>query len=71
MITMPSLQQFAISLLQRNPNVANNPQAQSLISIIQSGDNAQGEQVARNICQTMGVTPEQAQTQAKTFFHIR
>lgn len=67
---MPNLQQFAMTLLQRNPNVANNPQAQSLMRIIQSGNSQQGEQVAKNLCDTMGVTPEEASQQAKTFFHI-
>lgn len=67
---MPNLQEFAMSLLEHNPNIANNQQAQSFISVIKSGDAAKGEQIARNICQTMGVSPEQAEMQAKNFFHI-
>lgn len=67
---MPDIQQYALNLLQRNPNLANNPQAQSLLQVIQSGDSRQGELIARNLCDTMGVTPEEASRQAKAFFHI-
>lgn len=58
----------ALSLISRNPSVANNPQAQNLISVIQNGDSKKGEEIARNLCNTYGVTPEQAFTQAKNFF---
>lgn len=59
---------IAINLISRNPAVANNPQAQNLISVIQNGDSKKGEEIARNLCNTYGVTPEQAFTQAKNFF---
>lgn len=59
---------IALNLISRNPAVANNPQAQNLISVIQNGDSKKGEEIARNLCNTYGVTPEQALTQAKNFF---
>lgn len=59
---------MAISLISKNPSIANNPQAQNLISVIQNGDSKKGEEIARNLCNTYGVTPEQAFTQAKNFF---
>lgn len=59
---------IALSLISRNPSVANNPQAQNLISVIQNGDSKKGEEIARNLCNTYGVAPEQAFTQAKNFF---
>lgn len=59
---------IALNLIFRNPSVANNPQAQNLISVIQNGDSKKGEEIARNLCNTYGVTPEQAFTQAKNFF---
>ena len=58
----------ALNLISRNPNLANNPQAQSFINVIQSGDSKKGEEIARNLCNTYGVTPEQAVQQAKNFF---
>lgn len=59
---------IALNLISRNPSVANNPQAQNLIGVIQNGDSKKGEEIARNLCNTYGVTPEQAFTQAKNFF---
>ena len=62
---------FAMGMISRNPKVANNPRAQQLISVIQNGDSAQGEKIAENLCQTYGVTKEQALDDAKKFFGIR
>lgn len=68
---MNSLAQFALNQLQSNPKFSNNPQAQALMTAIQNGDSAQGETIARNICQTMGVSEEDALIQAKQFFGIK
>lgn len=68
---MNNLAMFAMNQLQRNPQVACNPQAQALMNAIQNGNSAQGEQVARNICQTMGVSEQEALNQAKRYFGIK
>lgn len=65
---MLDFRSMAISLISKNPSIANNPQAQNLISVIQNGDSKKGEEIARNLCNTYGVTPEQAFMQAKNFF---
>jgi hypothetical protein len=57
-------------MIRQNPRVANNPQAQEMINVIQSGDDARGQQIANNICQTMGVTQQQAINDARSFFRI-
>ena len=62
--------QFAINALNQNPNLKNNPRAQGLMEIIQSGDAIKGEQMAKNLCQTYGVSVDEGLKQAKTFFHI-
>lgn len=67
---MNDLRSLAMNLLASNPAVANNPNAQSMIDVIRRGDAAQGEQIARNICATMGVTPEQAFAQARKMFRF-
>lgn len=41
-----------------------------MIDIIKSGDANRGQQIARNLCNTYGVKPEDAIAQAKSFFHI-
>lgn len=67
---MPNLKDFALDYIRQNPNVANNPNAQGMLNVIESGDSAKGEQIARNLCQTYGITPEQAIQQAKQFFDL-
>lgn len=64
------IKDIAINMIRRNPRFANNPQAQNYLQIIQSGNSQQGEQIARNLCQTYGVTPDQAVQQARNFFNL-
>lgn len=45
---MLDFRSMAISLISKNPSIANNPQAQNLISVIQNGDSKKGEEIARN-----------------------
>lgn len=68
---MNKLANFALNQLQSNPQFANNPQAQALMSAIQNGDSAKGEEIARNICKTMGMSEQEALAQAKQFFGIK
>lgn len=69
---MTNMQQFALNVLARNPQLQkrakSNPMLQQGLNAIQNGDVASGEQLARNICNSMGVTPEQATNQAMGFF---
>lgn len=65
-----AIMNFAMNAIAKNPQLANNPQAQELINVIKSGDSTKGEQIARNICQSYGVTPEQALDRATGFFGI-
>lgn len=58
-------------LLSSNSQVANNPRNKGMIDVIQNGDNTKGEEIARNLCRTYGVTPEEAIQRAKAFFGIR
>lgn len=57
---MPNIMQFAINLIQNNPAMANNPQAQNVLQILQSGDSKKGEEFANNILNSYGLTKEQA-----------
>lgn len=68
---MNKLANFALNQLQSNPQFANNPQAQALMTAIQNGDSVKGEEIARNICKTMGMSEQEALAQAKQFFGIR
>lgn len=61
---------MALALLGRAPQVSQNPNARHMLDVIQSGDSDEGERIARNLCQSYGVTPEQAMEQARRFFGI-
>lgn len=62
--------QFLQNAMQQNPNIANNPQAQNFLQILQSGDTQKGQQVAENLLKTYGMTKEQGMNQVHNFFRI-
>lgn len=61
---------FAMNMMANNPAIANNPRNKELFEAIQSGDAQRGQQIAQNLCDSYGVTPEQAVEQAKKHFGI-
>lgn len=65
---MNNLINFAMGIISKNPQIANNPNAQEMIKVIQSGDFKRGQQIAQNLCQSNGTTPEEAVKQARGFF---
>lgn len=70
MPNIPNMRDMALNLLIQNPNVANNPNAQEFIQVIQNGDSVKGEQIAQNLCNTYGMSKEDAIRNAKSFFHL-
>lgn len=68
--TMFDLKNMAMNLLAKNPAIANNPQAQNYLGVIQNGDSARGQQIAENLCQTYGISRDEAIRQAKQFFNL-
>lgn len=62
---MNNIMNFAQNMVRMNKNVPNTPWAQAAIQAILNGDQQDGEQLANNICQSMGVTKEQALEMAK------
>lgn len=69
---MPNINpmQFILNKVAQDPRFQNSPQAQEILQVIQSGDAKRGEELAKNYCQTYGVTPEQGLQQARQFFHF-
>lgn len=59
-----------IAKLKNNPNIVNNPMASGALEALESGDAKRGEQMAANICESMGVSQDEAVRQAKAFFNI-
>ena len=62
---MNNIMNFAQNMVRMNKNVPNTPWAQAAIQAILNGDQQAGEQLANNICQSMGLTKEQALEMAK------
>lgn len=61
---------FAMNLITQNPQIASNPNTQGMIQAIQNNDSAKGEQIAKNLCDSYGITPQEAVQQAKRFFNL-
>lgn len=66
----PNLRNFALQKLKTLPNLKNNPMAQNAISAIENNDNEKGEEIANNLCESYGVSKDEAMAMAKEFFHI-
>lgn len=56
---------FAQQMIRRNQNnIPNTPWAQAAVNAIMNGDSQAGSKIADNLCQTYGVTREQALNEA-------
>ena len=67
------MQQFAMNLINQRlgGNLSNlSPQQQAMLQAIQNNDSKTGEEIANNLCQTYGISKEQAIAKAREFFHI-
>lgn len=65
-----ALAQMAMNRISSDPSFCNNPQAKAFVDIMQRGDIAQGQEMAKNLCQSYGVSEQEALQQAKSFFRI-
>jgi hypothetical protein len=54
-----------MNMLQQN--MGRNPMAQNMFSLMQNENNKGIEEMARNMCKSNGITPEQAIEQAKKY----
>ena len=68
---LPNFRNMAMNMIRQNPNVVNNPNAQEIANVIESGDSVKGKQIAQNICSTYGISLDQAVQSAKQFLNIR
>lgn len=60
-----------LKTIKANPAIADNPQAQAYLDVLESGDAEKGEEVANNLLKSYGMTKDEALKQAKAFFHIQ
>lgn len=62
-------QQAIINIMKKQSG--NNPVMNNAINMMEKGDNAGLEQLARNLCQEKGINPEDLLSQVKSQFGIR
>lgn len=67
---MPNMMQFVQTIIRNNPQIQSNPQAQQMLNVIMSGDSARGQQIAQNLCNSMGISAEDALANAKRYFGL-
>lgn len=67
---MTTIRDFALGLISRTPSIANNPNAQQMLNVIRENNAEQGSRIAKNLCDSYGLTTEQAIGEAKRFFGI-
>lgn len=58
-------QQFIMGLMEKN---SNSPMAQNAMQMLKNNDTKGIEQMARNLCASNGISPEQAIENAKKMF---
>lgn len=61
---------MAIDQLAKRPDLQGNPVAQEWLRVIREGDAVHGEEIARNLCASYGVTVEQAMEQGRRYLGL-
>lgn len=56
----PNIYDFAASLVQNNPNMANSPMGQNFIEALKNRDSQKGEELANNILKNQGLDKDSA-----------
>lgn len=68
---MNSLALMAMNMLQNRPDVMNNPKNKELIEVLRSGDDVEGQRIAKEICSQNGETLASAMTKVRQFFGFK
>lgn len=62
---MPNIYDFAIGLVQKNPDMANSPIGQNFIEALRNRDSQKGEELANNILNAQGIDKNTAMNDIK------
>ena len=65
-----NMMQFALGMIEKNPQVANNPRNQQMIEVLKSGDEKAGMELATNLCNTYGDSKDEVIKKALGFFNL-
>lgn len=66
-----SPQELALKMIQNIDTSKLNPMQQNMIDILKSNDAARGEEFARNLCKTYGISEQEATVKAKELISQR
>lgn len=69
MMTSGNPQQAIQNIIEKNPNIQNNPLAQNAIKMYQNGDTRGLQNMAENMCKERGITVDQAKQQVMSMFN--
>lgn len=67
---MADLYSFALQMLDNNPEQANTPLGKQLRSILESRDDAKGQELASNLCHTYGWDANKKIQEGKSMFGL-
>lgn len=67
---MPDLRQFALKMLDANPNIVDSDLNRNLKDVIIRGDAQEARRIAENLCQSRNISMKDAAAQAMDFFNI-
>lgn len=56
----PSIFDFAITMINKNPNIANSPMGKNALEALRNRDATKGEELANNILESQGLTKDSA-----------
>lgn len=62
---MPNVFDFALMILQSNPNIANSPIGKNFAEACRNRDSSMGEEIANNILASQGLSKDEALDQIK------
>lgn len=65
---MNSLALLAMNMIQNRPDIMNDPKNKPLIDALRSGDDAEGQRIAEELCKEHGETPQSAMSRVIKFF---
>lgn len=69
-LNVDSIKTYAMNMISQMPAVQSSPWAQAGIQAIQNGDTSAGVELANNLCQTYGISKEDALAQAAQYFNL-
>lgn len=67
---MNPMVEMLIRKAEASPEIASNPMAASWLKTVKGGNHEEIEKLARNLCDSRGVTVEQTISDAKRFFGV-